>query len=340
MTELANLLGLSIYDPVFWMPLACMAAFFLLVLMGAILDGFDLGVALLLPFAGEHRDRMVGLLGPWRNVNEFWLLLGVVFFMAVFPKAWAFIFGVLYWPMIAIALGALLRNIAYEFRLRSAGWLRRCWTTLFFTGSLSMVLGQGWVLGKFAVNFQDEPGYELFVLFIALSVVALYALLGALWLVMRVSASQGSLQEMAIKWARRTTRLGATGLFALMAALGFSNTGIFYKWALFDTLGIVLPGWLLMLSLFVMIEILLRHAHKNDWLGRLPFILLLLVIVLVVAGFAYSYFPFLVYDELSLWDSIDSVTTMRLLVGCMAFVLPVMLVYFSWVYGDIFDKLR
>ncbi|MBK1780279.1 cytochrome d ubiquinol oxidase subunit II [Advenella sp. WQ 585] len=340
MTELANLLGLSIYDPVFWMPLACMAAFSLLVLMGAILDGFDLGVALLLPFAGEHRNRMMGLLGPWRNINEFWLLLGIVFFMAIFPKAWAFIFTVLYWPMIMIALGVMLRNIAYEFRLRSSGGWRHVWTTMFFVGALCMVLGQGWVLGKFAVNFQEEPGYDFFALFIALCVVALYALLGALWLVMRLSASQGSLQTMAIKWARRTVRLGAAGLFAVMAALGFSNTGIFYKWALFDTLGMVLPGWLLILSLFVLIEILLRHAHKNDWLGRLPFILLLLVIVLAVAGFAYSYFPFLVYDELSLWDSIDSVATLRLLVWGMAFVLPVMLVYFGWVYGDMFDKLR
>ena len=257
--------------------------------------------------------------------------------MAIFPKAWAFIFAVLYWPMIGIALGVLLRNIAYEFRLRSSGWLRRFWTAMFFTGSLCMVLGQGWILGKFAVNFQEEPWYNWFCLFIALCVVALYVLLGALWLVMRVD---GALHTIAVRWARRTVRLGATGLFALMAALGLSNSGIFYKWALFDTLDIVLPGWLLILSLFVMIEILLRHAHKNDWLGRLPFILLLLVIVLVMVGFGYSYFPFLVYDELSLWDSIDSVATMRLLVVGMAIFLPVMLVYFGWVYGDIFDKLR
>lgn len=337
MHELAGLLGLSVYDPVFWMPLLCLGVFLLMVLLGTVFDGFDLGVALLLPFAGEHKDRLVNLLGPWRNINEFWLLFGMVFFLAAFPKAWGFVFSMMYWPLVCIGIGALLRNVSFEFRLRSADSLRRFWMLLFFAGSVMNAFGQGWLLGKLVVGFQAEEGYGLFALLVAFGMLALYMLLGAAWLIMRVD---GVLQQEAIGWAKRTVRVAAGGLIAIMTGMGLSNMGIFYKWALIDTFSVVFPAWIVILSAFALIEILLKQAHKSEWLSRLPFLLLILLACISLGGVAYSYFPFLVYDELSLWDSIDSIVTLRYVVWGMVMVLPVLLVYIAWSYGDVFDKLR
>ena len=53
-----------------------------------VLDGFDLGVGILLQLAPEHeRGRMMSLLSPWRDANEFWLLLGMGLFASAFPFA-------------------------------------------------------------------------------------------------------------------------------------------------------------------------------------------------------------------------------------------------------------
>ena len=76
---LAASLGLNVVDAAFWMPLLCLAIFFVILLLGLLLDGFDLGAALLLPFAQKtERDRVLTMLSPWRDMNEFWLLFGAI----------------------------------------------------------------------------------------------------------------------------------------------------------------------------------------------------------------------------------------------------------------------
>ena len=81
--------GLNPDDPSFWMPLAFMALLFVVIAAGVVLDGFDLGVGILLQLApAEERGRMMSLLSPWRDANEFWLLLGMGLFASAFPFAW------------------------------------------------------------------------------------------------------------------------------------------------------------------------------------------------------------------------------------------------------------
>ena len=93
---LALALGLQANAPEFWLPLAFMALLFLVVLAGVVLDGFDIGVGCLSMFApAALRPRMLALLSPWRDANEFWLFLGIGLFMAVFPHAWGRIMSAL-----------------------------------------------------------------------------------------------------------------------------------------------------------------------------------------------------------------------------------------------------
>ncbi|WP_459655616.1 cytochrome d ubiquinol oxidase subunit II, partial [Achromobacter xylosoxidans] len=79
--------------------------------------GFDLGVGILLQLAPEQeRGRMMSLLSPWRDANEFWLLLGMGLFASAFPFAWGAVLGKLYGPLTFMVLGVVLRSVAFEFR--------------------------------------------------------------------------------------------------------------------------------------------------------------------------------------------------------------------------------
>ena len=81
-------LGLGAQDPAFWMPLAMMAVLLIVLMAGVLLDGFDLGVGCLTLFAPQElRLRMLSLLSPWRDANEFWLIMGLGLFLSAFPNA-------------------------------------------------------------------------------------------------------------------------------------------------------------------------------------------------------------------------------------------------------------
>ena len=81
------------------------------ILMGAsilayvILDGYDLGVGILMPFATrDEQDRMVASIGPFWDANETWLVLGVGLLLIAFPAAHGLILGALYLPVLGMLI--------------------------------------------------------------------------------------------------------------------------------------------------------------------------------------------------------------------------------------------
>ncbi|HUR43298.1 MAG TPA: cytochrome d ubiquinol oxidase subunit II, partial [Aestuariivirga sp.] len=86
--------------------------------MYILLDGFDLGIGILFPFAGkrERKDVMMNSIAPLWDGNETWLVLGGAGLFAAFPKAYAMILPALYLPLILFLFGLILRGIAFEFR--------------------------------------------------------------------------------------------------------------------------------------------------------------------------------------------------------------------------------
>ena len=104
------------------------------------LDGFDLGIGVLLPFLGKNdadRRTLINAMGPHWDGNEVWLITagGVTF--AAFPKTYAVMFSALYSPLLIILFGLIFRGVAMEFRsqIENPGW-RRMWDTFLFAGSL------------------------------------------------------------------------------------------------------------------------------------------------------------------------------------------------------------
>ncbi len=98
-----------------------------------VLDGFDLGVGILHPFAArndEERRIVLNSIGPIWDGNEVWLVVGGGVLFAAFPVVYAALFSGFYWALMLVLMGLILRTVAIEFRSKreGAGW-RRLWDT-------------------------------------------------------------------------------------------------------------------------------------------------------------------------------------------------------------------
>lgn len=334
---LAASMGLAPGEPSFWMPLAFMALLALIIAVGIVMDGFDIGVGILVGWAPAHeRGRMMALLSPWRDANEFWLLLGLGLFAAAFPFAWGVVLGKLYGPLTLMVLGAVLRSVSFEFRIRASQEHKPHWVLGFCVGSLLTALGQGMALGRIATDFQTVSGYGWFTAFVGLCAVATYILLGATWLVMRV---RGELQQRAAVWARHAVRWTAAGMVAISVTLGLANAGIFYKWSNLQHLSVAVLIWLGMLSCFVTVEMVLsRLPGRSASLSAVPFVLCGVLVLLMLGALAFSLFPYVVLDDLTLWDAAAADDSLRLLLVGTGVALPVALVFNLLAYRSVFGQ--
>ena len=171
------------YLPVIWAGLIGTA-----VAMYVILDGFDLGIGILFPFAGNERERdqMMRSVAPFWDGNETWLVLGGGGLWVAFPKAYAVIMPALYLPVIVMLLALVFRGVAFEFRTvsRSKTWLN----VAFASGSTLAAFAQGVILGGLIQGIPIKDGAYAggpldwatpFCLVCGLAMIAGYGLLGA-----------------------------------------------------------------------------------------------------------------------------------------------------------------
>jgi cytochrome bd ubiquinol oxidase subunit II len=160
-------------------------------LMGAailayvVLDGYDLGVGMLMPAADEKEQQvMVNSIGPFWDANETWLVLGIGLLLVAFPVAHGVVLGALYLPVAAMLVGLMLRGVAFELRIKAEGWHRELWNWLFWAGSFLASFAQGLMLGRYITGFEAGFGYWLFAVVTGGAVCGVYVLLGATWLVL------------------------------------------------------------------------------------------------------------------------------------------------------------
>lgn len=335
---LAASLGLEITQSAFWMPLLMMVLLMALTLGGTLFDGFDIGVGILLRTApaSERPAMMVGL-SPWRDANEFWLLLALGLFLSAFPLAWGAMLAHLYVPLMVTIVGVVLRSVSFEFRIRAAAELRAKWINRFWFGSVLTAFGHGMLLAAIATSYQKDAPSIWFGLFIGVCAVAGYALLGACWMVMR---TRGVLQSLSVAWARHSIRWTAAGMAAIAIALGLSNPAIFYKWSSSTNLALASLVWVIMLGCFVSLDMILTRVTqpKYEMLSWMPFSFCLILFILMLGGLSYSMFPFVILDNLTLWDAAASINALQLVLAATIVAIPVMLVFNLLGYRRLFGK--
>lgn len=116
-----------------------------------LLEGFDFGVAALLPVLGRRpadRHLMLRSIGPLWDGNEVWLITAVGAVFAAFPGWYATWLPALYLPFVLVLFGLIIRAVAFEWRHshHTAAW-DATWTRIITTGSLIAALGIGAALG-------------------------------------------------------------------------------------------------------------------------------------------------------------------------------------------------
>jgi len=145
----------------------------------------------------------------------------------------------------------------------------------------------------------------------------------------------------AVGWARRTLRWGAVGAVGVSVVLDFSNAGVFLKWgdgSHWLAVGLV---WSTLLACFVLTEMTLQRMISQSYrASALPYALVLVIVLIVLGGLAYSFFPYLVLDEITLWDAAAPVATLRLALSAVVIALPVALIFNLWVYWRMLGRSR
>lgn len=323
----------------------------LALLIYMIFDGFDLGVGILFPFAKneEERSLMMGSIAPVWDSNETWLILAGGGLYALFPKAYAFIFPVLYGPVILMLLCLAFRGVAFEFRAR-ASKSKILWNWSFFIGSFGSAYFQGVIAGSLLWGFQaDDNGnfigsltdwFSPFPLLMGVGVVLGYSLLGATFLVYKLDDNS--------HFIKITRRLGK------LLFLGFIVSCAIYIYAIAEEynfpfvqfpmkahiLGVVhdavVPitfGLIVVFSLFVQ---LLLSVRKDRLVHDIrPFLFLSgLMSIIFVIGTALVW-PYAVPGVYDIWEAASSDKTLQfVLVGSLIF-LPLILAYSAynfWVF--------
>lgn len=324
------------YLPVIWAGLIGAA-----VAMYVILDGFDLGIGILFPFAKKEADRdvMMNSVAPFWDGNETWLVLGGGGLFVVFPKAYAIIMPAFYLPIIGMLLALIFRGVSFEFR-----WVAKPqhshWDLAFICGSTIAAFLQGVVLGGLiqgvtVVDGQFAGGpfdwLTPFSLLTGAAVVAGYALLGATWLIMRTSGPTRDLGKTCAPVLLFVV-LGAMGIVSLwtpysverIAERWFSLPNFYFLWLIpVVTVGVAYLIWRW-----------LRTGHD-----ALPFLGTIALFLLGYAGLVISTLPYIVPPSITIWQAAAAPASQIFFLAGTLFLLPMVFGYTIFVYWTFRGKI-
>ena len=314
-----------------FLPVFFVFAMGLSLLMYVILDGFDLGVGILLPRATDtEKDIMIASIGPFWDANETWIVLGVGILLIAFPKAHGLILTSLYIPVTIMLFGLILRGVAFDFRVKAGEEHKDLWNKLFFTGSLTAAMSQGWMLGAYITGLDNSMINVLFSALIALTLPALYVMLGAAWLLIK---TEGDLFDKAVNWARVALLPMGAALLLVSIATPLVSPEIAARW-------FSLPSAIGLLPIPVTCAVTYLGLH---WLLRRPEFLrsqyswivyaaLILVCLMAALGLAYSIYPDIIIGKMDLYEAAAATNSLHFIFYGVAITLPAILIYSAFVY--------
>jgi cytochrome bd ubiquinol oxidase subunit II len=316
------------YLPVIWAGLIGTA-----VAMYVILDGFDLGIGILFPFARSEseRDQMMRTVAPFWDGNETWLVLGGGGLWVAFPRAYAVIMPALYLPVIVMLLALVFRGIAFEFRTVSAS---KTWLNFAFTaGSTIAAFAQGVMLGGLIQGIKVSNGAYAggafdwatpFAFVCGVALVAGYALLGATWLAMK---TEGPVAERARSQAKKLLLLVLLFMAVVSLWTPLSQPRIAERWFSLPNFYFLWPVPLITALTAFAIWYGIQKGQEVR-----PFLATILLFLLGYLGLVISNYPYLVPPSLSVWDTAAApASQIFMLLGTLV-LLPMILGYVAFIY--------
>jgi cytochrome d ubiquinol oxidase subunit II len=295
-----------------------------------VLDGYDLGVGMLLWRTSDaEKDVMIASIGPFWDANETWLVLGVGILLIAFPLAHGIVLTALYLPVAIMLTGLILRGVAFDFRVKARDVHKPLWNRAFLAGSTMAAVAQGWMLGRYITGFAEGWTFGLFAGAIALALPAAYLLMGACWLIMK---TEGDLQRRAVKWAKAAWAPMVIGMGLISIATPWVSATVRAKWFALPEFIALLPIPLMTAVLLLGTRAFLNSHRVRGKLSWLPFVMIIGVFLLGGLGLAYSIYPFVVMDRLTLWQAASATESLAVIaIGCLIAV-PAIVGYTVFAY--------
>ncbi len=303
-----------------------------------LLEGFDYGVGILLPFVGKDDDErrvVINTIGPFWDGNEVWLLTAGGAIFAAFPHWYATMFSGFYLALALILIALILRGVAFEFRRKDERppW-RNFWDWMIFIGSLLPALLFGVAFGNLlrgvpidaSKNYVGDFFYLLnpYALLVGIYGLSLMVLHGAVYLSLR---SEGQVSDRARSIA---TKLWLPVVVLLVVALGASYlfTDMYRK------LG-VNPGFVPILGGMALLSVIWFIRNKHDgW----AFLMTALTIVTTVITTFLTLYPRVMISSLkpewslTIYNASSSPYTLTVMTMIAVIFVPIVLAYQAWTY--------
>lgn len=313
------------------------------VLAYVLLDGFDLGVGILYPVLGGETQRGTAMnsIAPVWDGNETWLILGGGGLFATFPLAYSIVMPALYPPIMAMLFGLIFRGVAFEYRWKTEGWVKRLWDTGFFGGSVIAALSQGIALGALVQGIDvDGRAYgggwwdwlTPFSLLTGVAVTVGYALLGATWLIMK---TEGQISDIARRMAFPAALLTLLAIGGVSLWTPFLDTIYLDRWFSWPTVALASPIPILVLVVTGVLLVGLRRGWEY-W----PFFAACGLFVLSFIGLGISFYPMIVPPALTIQEAAAPDSSLVFLLVGSLFLLPLILGYTAYSYYVFRGKVR
>lgn len=321
-------------SPEWYLPVIFAGLMALAMLLYVVLDGYDLGVGMLMIFADDkEKQEMISSIGPFWDANETWLVLGIGILLVAFPRAHGIILTAMYLPVFFMLIGLILRGVAFDFRYKARAKYRKLWDMIFFIGSLTASLAQGFMLGRYIIGFESGASAHIFAMLTAVCTAAGYCLLGSTWLAMK---TENATLEKTIRWAKRCLFLTALGVILVSMTTPLVSDRIFDKWFSLPNILWLSPIPLITLVCFIACFRKLNSPNRNSlWQ---PFALTVGIFVLSFCGLAFSLFPYLVRDQMDIWQAASATESLQFLLWGALITVPAILAYTAFSYRVFWGK--
>jgi len=368
---LHTLISYEVLRLVWWLLLGVLLVGF------AVMDGFDLGAGMLLPFAGRNdleRRVIINSVGPVWEGNQVWLILGGGAIFAAWPQLYAVSFSGFYIAMFAILVALILRPVAFKFRGKrdEPAWRAR-WDWALFIGGFVPALIFGVAMGNVlrGVPFRFNPDMHIFydgtffgllnpfALLCGLVSVAMLAMHGAAWLQLK---TQGPVAQR----ARAYGSVAAVATIVLYALAGFALWKFVDGFRVTSALPADGPSNPLLKTVEVHSSAWFANYEAHPWLYVVPglglagalvallglrmraelmtFVASALSIAGIILSVGVSMFPFILPStidpraSLTVFDSSSSHLTLFIMLVVTAIFIPIIVAYTSWVYAVLRGK--
>lgn len=309
------------------------------IIMYVLMDGFDLGVGILFPFAPNEksRDIMMNSVAPVWDGNETWLVLAGAGLLGAFPLVYSTLLPALYIGVFLMLAGLIFRGVAFEFRFKASR--KRPWNWAFAGGSTVAAFAQGVVGGAYVQGFNTADKIFIggafdwltpFTIMTGFGLLAGYALLGTTWLIMK---TEGDIQA----WAYRQTPRLVIAVLIVFGVISIWTPLVdeFVRERWFGNIGVI---WILPALALLSTYMLWRGVRKQH--QTLPFLATMATFIFTYLGLLVSKWPYVVPPNYTIWDAASAPGSQLFLLLGMLFVIPIVLAYTAWTYWVFRGKVR